>query len=513
MGSRAPIAISLLVKNPAAAQHGQILWHDIGDYLDREQKLNIIFNLGSVAGITAANLWQEITPDEHGDWVKQRDEGAADFIVMGAKKSNEVALFANYSRGLQTGRDAWCVNSSRTKLVGNMQRMICFYSSEVARLELACIGQDKASRTTVVNGLINTDPTQISWSANLKQDLVRGKRFDYEQVALTPSLYRPFTKQWMYYSRAFNERVYQMPQLFPDSQSSNKVICVSGKGEKVAFSTLICDAIPGLHMVDIDGSQCFPLYLYDDEDSKTTNQPQQDSLFDSQEQETVTMVGRKRRDSITNEGLVYFYTAYPGEAITKEDVFYYVYGLLHSPDYRERFADNLSKELPRIPCVKGAVNFWHFSKAGRDLSELHLNYESVPMYTGAKVDTGGKTLAGSDYRVEKMKYGKTKVQDDKTGKLKSVDDKSVLIYNDRITVTGIPLEAYDYVVNGKAALDWVVERQCEKTEKDSGIVNDANDWAIETMNNPRYPLELFLRVVTVSLETMKIVKALPVLDI
>jgi predicted helicase len=210
---------------------------------------------------------------------------------------------------------------------------------------------------------------------------------------------------------------------------------------------------------------------------------------------------------------VHFHEAYPGEAISKEDVFYYVYGLLNSPDYRERFSDNLSKEHPRIPCVKGGVNFWHFSKAGRDLADLHLNYESVPMYTGAKVDTGGKMLAGSDYRVEKMKYGKAKVQDDKTGKLKSTDDKSVLIYNDRITVTGIPLEAYDYVVNGKPALDWVVERQRVKPDKDSGIVNDANDWAIETMDNPSYSLELFLRVITVSLETMKIVKALPALDI
>ena len=179
------------------------------------------------------------------------------------------------------------------------------------------------------------------------------------------------------------------------------------------------------------------------------------------------------------------------------------YGLLHSPDYRERFADNLSKELPRIPCVKGAANFWHFCKAGRELAELHLNYETVAMYEGAKVDTGGKTLTAADYRVEKMKYGKK-------GKDK---DLSTLHYNSRITVTGIPLEAYEYVVNGKPALDWVVERQCVKTDKDSGIVNDANDWATETMHNPRYPLELFLRVITVSLETMKIVKALPPLDI
>jgi predicted helicase len=183
-------------------------------------------------------------------------------------------------------------------------------------------------------------------------------------------------------------------------------------------------------------------------------------------------------------------------------VFYYVYGLLHSPDYREKYADNLAKELPRIPRVKTAADFWAFSQAGRDLAALHVNYEKVEPYP-LKIENSGKTLSDSDYRVEKMKYGKT-------GKDK---DLTTLHYNDKITLTGIPLEAYDYIVNGKPALDWVVERQCVKTDKDSGIVNDANDWAVETMGNPHYPLELFMRVVTVSLETMKIVNGLPALDI
>jgi len=207
---------------------------------------------------------------------------------------------------------------------------------------------------------------------------------------------------------------------------------------------------------------------------------------------------RKRRDAITDEGLAHFHEAYPEETISKKDVFYYVYGLLHSPDYRERYADNLSKELPRIPCVKTSADFWAFSKAGRALADLHLNYETVNPYP-VKIDTGGKSLTDADYRVEKMKYGKI-------GKDK---DLTTLHYNAKITMSGIPLEAYDYIVNGKPALDWVVERQCVKTEKNSGIVNDANNWAVETMHNPRYPLELFQRVITVSLETMEIVRSLP----
>lgn len=216
---------------------------------------------------------------------------------------------------------------------------------------------------------------------------------------------------------------------------------------------------------------------------------------------TSANAGATRREAITDEGLAHFQSAYPGEKISKKDVFYYVYGLLHSPDYRERYADNLAKELPRIPCVKTAADFWAFSKAGRDLAALHVNYEKVEPYP-LKIEAKSE-LTDADYRVEKMRYGKN-------GKDK---DLTTVHYNGKITISGIPLAAYDYVVNGKPALDWVIERQGVKTDKDSGIVNDANDWAIETMGNPKYPLELFARVVTVSLETMKIVNNLPALDI
>lgn len=291
-----------------------------------------------------------------------------------------------------------------------------------------------------------------------------------------------------------------MPRFFPDPKAKNVVIGVSASASRSGYSVFISDHVTSLHAVDMVGSQYFPLYLYDDPEPEAKEAiPEQSTLFDEAGPSALTSANR-RRDAITAEGLAHFQSAYPSETISREDIFYYVYGLLHSPDYRERFADNLGKELPRIPCVKTAADFWAFSRAGRKLAELHLNYESVEPYP-LKIDSLGKKLTDADYRVEKMRYGRK-------GKDK---DLTTLHYNDRITLTGIPMEAYEYVVNGKPALDWVVERQGIKTDKDSGIVNDANDWANETVYDSKYPLQLFQRVVTVSLETMKIVRGLPAL--
>lgn len=497
-GSRAPIAISILVKNPDAAKHGEIYFHDIGDYLTREQKLEKVSAFGSIAGITDIDGWRHITPDEHGDWLNQRDSRFGEYVAMGDKgNAEQTVLFENYSRGVATSRDAWCYNASKSAVAVNMTRMIENYNSEAEKFALATRGLDRVARESRVDSLIDTDPTKISWTRALKQELVKDRRFAFDQKCLTRSLYRPFSKQWLYFNRRFNEMVLQMPRIFPDATSENIVICVSGIGARSGFSALVTDTLPCGD--NVEKGQCFPMYLYDDVSEDGEESTRQDGLFDMDRKVSHE---RKRRDALTDEGLANFQSAYLGEQISKEDIFYYVYGLLHSPDYRERYADNLVKELPRIPCVKTPAEFWAFSKAGCKLADLHINYETVEMYP-LQVEGGGLLLTDADYRVDKMKYGKN-------GKDK---DPTTLIYNDKITVKGIPLEAYEYVVNGKPALDWVVERQCVKTDKDSGIVNDANDYAVETMNNPRYPLELFQRVVTVSLETMKIVKSLPRLDV
>lgn len=479
-GSRAPIAVSMLVKSPHAANHGRIFFHDVGDYLSREQKLARIREFTSIEGVH----WQGISPDSHGDWLKQRDDSYSAFIGLGDKKGNSVSLFETYSQGVKSNRDSWVFNCSRERLAANVGTMAQFYNDELARLN------SLSGKTQDVDSFILVDRTRISWADDLKNRLKKGRELQVISSNYTSSLYRPFTKQWLYNDRAFVWSRYQMPRIYPE-RATNRAIMIKGNWTGYGQIALITNLIPS--DPSDGGAQCFPLFLYaESEPSRSTATPQS-CLFEGRP-------ARTRRDAITDAGFAHFQSTYPIETISKEDAFYYVYGLLHSPDYRKRYAENLSKELPRIPLVKTASDFWTFSQAGRDLAELHLNYETVPMYAGARV-VGGSSDA--DYRVEKMKYGKR-------GKDK---DLTTLIYNARITVTGIPLEAYDYVVNGKPALDWVVERQCVKTDKDSGIVNDANDWAVETMHNPRYPLELFLRVITVSLETMRIVRALPSLDI
>ncbi|MDO4449928.1 MAG: DEAD/DEAH box helicase family protein [Moraxella sp.] len=485
-GSRAPIAISILVKNPNSMTNGQIYFYDIGDYLTRDEKLAIIDNFKSIEGIKE---WQTIVPDEFNDWLNQRDTNFDNYISMGDKKDkNAVVVFENYSRGIATARDAWCYNFSKKSLIHNMSSMITTYENE--------IGKNK-------DDLI-MDNTVIGWSGDLIARLERQVKSPFNKNNIRKGLYRPFTFQNLYFDKLFNERQYQLPSIFPTQDTENLVVCVTGISGGKEFSCLITDKIPDLGMIAVN--QCFPLYLYEPI-TITSNHP----LFQGQSFDDF-----KRKDAISDEAFEYFQSYYKMRRISKEQIFYYIYGLLHSQDYRERYADNLSKQLPRIPRVKSVDDFLAFEKAGRALADLHLNYESVPMYDNIILQGGislvdDKIIGGSDddFYVSKMKFGKRK--NTQTGK--NEDDKTVIIYNENFTISNIPLSAYDYVVNGKSAIEWVIERQSIKTDKASGITNNANDWACETMNNARYPLELLLRVITVSIESMNIVNNLPSLVI
>ena len=483
---RTPTAISILVKNPDSTKNGKIYFCDIGDYLKKQEKLNKIIEFKSIKGISQQNAWQEIIPDEFNDWLNQRDTSFTQNIAIGDKTGNEpLVIFNIYSLGVASGRDTWVYNFSTEKLITNMTSMINFYNDEVLNYK----NKLAENLSLNVNDIITFNPKKISWNDTLKTKLRRFETASIKPEKLSISLYRPFTKTNFYYDKVFNERTYQMPKIFPTPTVENKVICVTGIGSTKPFSALIANIIPDLE--NISKSQCFPLYLYE-EDKKEQGK-------------------YHRTDAITDQGLTYFTEYYADFNIQKEDIFYYIYGLLHSEEYRQRYADNLKKQLPRIPRVKNIKDFWQFVQAGRALAELHLHYDQVPMYDGVLFSGGLKIVddqltgdligfSHADFYVEKMKFVQKA-------------DKSKVKYNEKFTIENIPLEAFDYIVNGKSALEWVMERQSVKVDKDSSLVNDANDWAKETMNNPKYPLELFLRVITVSLKTREIVKNLPKLII
>ncbi|HGS4810784.1 TPA: DEAD/DEAH box helicase [Vibrio parahaemolyticus] len=475
-GSRSPIAISLLVKNPEAVSHGNIYYHDIGDYLTREEKLDKISNFSNIKGISDIDGWESIIQDQYGDWLNQRDDSFNDYIAIGDKKKQDsIKTFGSYSNGIKTNRDAWCYNYSHKTLSSSMRKMIDFYNYEVKRFNQLYGNHSVSEKKDLIDSFINTDEERISWTRSLKGDLAKQHFHIFNPDNIIQSIYRPFNKQWLYFNRKLNEVVGLMPMIFPSLESKNRVISVSGVGAK-NFSALISECPPCFD--NIEKGQCFPLYIYNED-------------------------GSNKRDAITDEALQLFQSAYPTIKVSKEDIFYYIYGLLHSDDYRSKYADNLSKELPRIPRVKDANDFTAFCEAGRKLAKLHINYENVDCY---KAEIDSKATEDQHYYVEKMKHPKKKVDG------KSVNDLSSIIYNHRITINNIPEEAYRYVINGKSAIAWVMERQCIKTDKASGIINDANLWATETMNNAKYPFELVLRVITVSLETMKIVDSLPKLD-
>ena len=482
-GSRTPVAISIMVKDPAHTGPCELSYYDIGDYLSREKKLNWIEKFGSIDGID----WQTITPNAEGDWINQRDPAFDTFIPLGEKKHESQAVFDIYSLGVSTARDAWVYNMSRASLAANMRRMIDAFNENSMHYAELCDGKNKAS-CPQLEDVIDADPKQISWTHALKEDAKRRKRFVFDATSLTTSMYRPYTKQWLYFNRRFNERVYQQPKLFPTPRHKNMVISVTGIGAGKPFSAVVADVIPNLHLHDT--GQCFPLYWYEKLEEKAKPQ---DEMFAAEA--TPDADGYIRHDAITNWALDAFRKHYGDDGITREDIFWYVYGILHSPEYKSRFAVNLKKMLPRIPY---AQDFRTFRDAGRKLGDWHLNYETVEPYPLTK-ENQRLVMEDDDYRVVKMRFG---------GKGRN-PDKTVIAYNQHLVLRDIPLAAYDYIVNGKPAIEWIMDRYQVTTEKNSGIENDPNAWS----EDPRYIVDLVKRIVTVSVESVRIVNSLPPLNV
>ncbi|WP_438263571.1 type ISP restriction/modification enzyme [Acidithiobacillus concretivorus] len=483
------VAVTILIKDPQHTGPAELYYHDIGDYLSREDKLNIVRKTASLKGLT----WNRLHPNEAGDWINQRSEGFEKFMLLGDKADDAEAIFSIYSSGVKTNRDAWTYNQSRQDLSDNMQDMIDVFNAESQKYAQACDGLPQSAWPKVENVLCN-DPEQISWTRALKQDASRGKRHDFVPESLRTAMYRPFCKQWLYFNRQFNETVYQIPRLFPTERQENVVITIEGLGARKGFYCFCSKMIPDLH-IHMDGAQCFPLYWYETVEEarkrlSKSNAAQGDLFSDPDDLDgTPDADGYIRRDAITDWALAEFRRHYHDESIEKMDIFHYVYGLLHSPEYREAYAADLSKMIPRIPY---APDFRAFTEAGKKLMDLHLGYEEIEPWPLEEVWSGDKR----DYTVQKIRFPKK-------------GERGSIVYNNALTLKGIPEEAYDYVVNGKSPVDWVMERYSVRVDKASGIENDPNRMLAE-IGDERYIVDLIGRVVRVSVETVGIVGGLSV---
>ena len=477
-GSRTPISITILVKKPNQLQDTKatIYYHDIGDYLTREQKLSMVKKFKSIQGKTLD--WTVLSPNEHGDWISMRNEGFNEFIPLAPEKKfvlNSNAMFLTYSLGIATNKDVFLYNSSKNQLVSKLNQMVDFYNSE------------RNAKKHDSNYKVKYDSTKIVWTDMFLKSLNNNIPFQVHKELVTESMYRPFFKQYFSYQKELIQRTYQQEKLFPTTETKNYLIALSGISASKPFTSLIVDNIPCLDMVE--KGQCFPLYWYEKRETL------QLSLFDEEPQAEYV-----RRDGISNWILNEVRTRLKIKSVDKEMIFYYIYGFLHSPQYRSTFEADLKKSLPRIPIIEDVDAFNDFYQAGKALAKLHLNYENVPTYEGLEIED---TYYGKDayehYAVNpKMKFPKK-------------DQKDTIIYNDYITIRHIPAEAYDYIVNGKSAVEWLMERYAITIDKKSGIKNDPNDWSREH-ETPGYIFDLVCSIVNVSVKTMEIVHKLPKLS-
>lgn len=470
------VAITILVKNPNKTnEKAEIYYHNIGDYLSREKKLNIIADFKSCM----SNKFpvKVLKPNEKNDWINQRNTIFGNYITLEpSKKFNQQAksFFVLNAIGIASNRDAWVYNYSKEKVSFNIKNMIDFYNYEYDRY---CISL-KTNKNFDINKFVENNPQKINWTRGLKNNLKRKIKCLYHPQDLIISTHKPFQKENLYYNNNLIESPGIFKNLFPINDFKNILICISGVGG-LDFTVFITNTITDLTYVKTGngGTQCFPLYYYEQREKVEQN------LFDNEKDEYI------RHDGITDFIFNQAKELY-GNKVTKEDIFFYVYGFLHLPKYRQEFSADLKKSLPRLFLVDEPKVFWQISKAGRDLADIHLNYENQKAPEGVIIEGDY-----DNYTVSKMKFPKK-------------DQKDTIIYNNDITIKNIPLEVYNYIVNGRSPVEWIMERYQVKIDKASGIENNPNDWATEH-NQPRYILNLLLSVMTVSLKTQEIVNSLP----
>ena len=477
-GSRNTVAVFLLVKRAGHSGQGTINYRDIGDYLSREEKLDIVRE-ATIAKIP----WRTITPNEYGDWIGQRDPKYLEYPILGDNKGADpqAKAFTTHSLGVATGRDAWAYNASRAGLATNIRRAIDAYNAEVDR-----VGETDAPPSM--------NPRDFSWNHNALQSLKKKERFSFDEQAITESSYRPFCSRHLYFHRDMNARQYRLRQIFPSPAHDNAGFYVTGVGSDKEFSVIASRLVPDLALWGSSNGQYFPRYRWE-----PVVGPEDGTLDLGSAPSADVVDGYRRIDNITDGILAHMRGLY-GPEVTKDQIFYGIYGLLHSPEYREKYATELKQMLPRIPDLAPSA-FFHFAQAGKELFELHADYEDAALYPLEIIGGEQPAMFGDEsyYRVQKMRFPKGQ---------KAADEPTELIVNERITLRGLPPEIYRYQLGSRSALEWIIRQYQVTTDKASGIVNDPNLWGIEH-GNPRYIIDLIQKVAIVSVRTQEIVAGLP----
>jgi predicted helicase len=433
----------------------RILYAEVDWKSTRAEKFALLEQMGAVSKVS----WGQLTPDARNNWIvaKYADEflkfppmGARE--VKSAKGDGGLAVFKVYSIGLNTNRDDWVYSFDRQQLIEQVGAFIETYNSEIDRWR-------RAKKPKDIDSFVLNDEKRIKWSSRLKETFLRELYAEFQEAKIRRAVYRPFASRWLFFDPILNHRQALFRQIFPTESSlrENQIIVVGGYGRK-EFAVLVAHAIADLNFY-ADPAQCFPFYVYDED-------------------------GTNRRENITDWALQQFRTHYGDDTISKWDIFYYVYGLLHHPGYRTKFADNLKRELPRIPFAPG---FRAFAAAGKELAALHLDYEKLQPYSLKWLETEGVPLS---YKVE--------------DKMRLTKDKTALRVNPSLTLAGIPPETFQYRLGNRSALEWVIDQYQISEDKRSGIRSDPN-----RPDDLEYIVRLVGQVVRVSLETVRIVNGLP----
>nr|WP_324725916.1 type ISP restriction/modification enzyme [Helicobacter cinaedi] len=534
--------------NKPTPSKAKIYYYDIGDYLDRQQKLNIIQNFKSIESMEAQGLFTLITPNKDYDWINQRDYSFMAFTPMGstgqklkplainAKGELELEIFELFSQGVVTGKDNWSFNFSKENLAKNIALCIDTYNTE-----------REALAANPAHKLCN-DLSKVTWSGSLDKRVRANRELAFDESRIRICSYRPFTKEFLYFDNGYNHSHCQMDKIYPFGNKGEAIACINGDFENMAiqvlgvgathqFSALASNGIVDLE--HISKGHCFPLYYYERVESSAENgQMTMDydlaesmDCYDSASAESrkaqstsKTTAYYRRKDAIRDEALEHFQNAYNDSTITKEDIFYYIYAILNHKDYIAKYKDNLSKMLPRIPLMQ---DFWGFVASGRALAGLHINYESHNKSESRafaclakdlhEFKTSAKGLFEKDFR-QKAREDIVHLSEEyfriEAIKFHTKGVKDSILLNDKIAIVNIPHKAYAYKVNGKSAIEWILDRYKVSTDKASGIVNDPNLYestsgALKGLKGGRYVLELLLSVCEMSVQTMEIIESMP----